>query len=138
MFRVRDVAGNSPLHLANYEQFLKTVPELRWWQLLNVQHILTNRPLDHGALKLVRQDGDLRLYQVFVQGGAVWISHAYEPAADQAAAMAATARPDLDPRTLTVLEEPGPGAAACCAGRAPGERRRWSPSSPAGWRATCG
>ncbi|MGQ9489886.1 MAG: hypothetical protein ACUVS6_04050 [Anaerolineae bacterium] len=66
VFRIRDVTGNSPLHLADYDRFLAQVPELRFWQLLNVQHLLTLRQLDHGALAPVLADGDRRLYQVFI------------------------------------------------------------------------
>ncbi|MGH2541642.1 MAG: hypothetical protein ACRDIB_02515, partial [Ardenticatenaceae bacterium] len=50
VFHVRDVVGSGPLYLAALDQFTEELPELRWWQLLNVQHLITERPLQHGAL----------------------------------------------------------------------------------------
>lgn len=104
VFHIRDVAGNSPLHLADYDRFLAEVPESRFWQLLNVQHLLTLRQLDHGALAPVLADGDRRLYQVFVAARPAWIVHDHRLVADAPAAWAATADPALDPLATVVLE----------------------------------
>lgn len=117
VFHIRDVTGNSPLHLADYDRFLAQVPETRFWQLLNVQHLLTQRQLDHGALAPVLADGDRRLYQVFVSARPAWVAHDYRLAADAAAALAATADETLDPLRIAVLEaapapEPAPPLAA--------------------------
>jgi hypothetical protein len=106
VFQIRDIVGSGPLYLAAYDRFLAQVPEARWWRMLNVQHLITRRDLAHGALKLVRQDGDLRLYQVFQQAALAWIVHDTVAAADQAAAIRATAAPDLDPFQCAVLEAP--------------------------------
>lgn len=106
VYRIRDLVGNSPLHLADYDRFLAEVPESRFWQLLNVQHLLTLRQLDHGALMPVLSDGERRLYQVFVAARPVWIVHDYRLAADASAARAVTADPDLDPLVTVVLEAP--------------------------------
>lgn len=105
VYRLRDVSGNSPLHLAHYDRFLAAVPESRFWQLLNVQHLLTRRQLDHGALKLVLSEDDRHLYQVFVQAKPAWIVHEYRAATDIAAALNLTADPALDPMTSAVLEQ---------------------------------
>jgi hypothetical protein len=106
VFQIRDIVGSGPLYLAAYDRFLAQVPEARWWRMLNVQHLITRRDLSHGALKLVRQDGDLRLYQVFQQGMLAWIVHDTELAADQAAAIRTTAAPGFDPYQRAVLEQP--------------------------------
>ncbi len=105
VFHIRDVTGNSPLHLADYDRFLAEVPEPRFWQLLNVQHLLTLRQLDHGALAPVLADDDRRLYQVFVAAQPAWITHDYRLAAEAPGARAATADPVLDPMVTTVVEE---------------------------------
>ena len=105
VFRIRDVTGNSPLHLAHYDQFLEVVPELRWWQLLNVAFVLTQRNIEHGALSLVVDDGDQRLYQTFLGRQAAWVAHDFEVVPDQDAAIERAAHPALDPRTTVVLEE---------------------------------
>jgi hypothetical protein len=106
VFQIRDIVGSGPLYLAAYDRFLAQVPEERWWRMLNVQHLITRRDLAHGALKLVRQDGDVRLYQVFQQGALAWIVHDTELAADQATAIRATAAPGFDPYQRAVLEQP--------------------------------
>jgi hypothetical protein len=105
VFQIRDIVGSGPLYLAAYDRFLAQVPEERWWRMLNVQHLITRRDLSHGALKLVRQDDDLRLYQVFQQAALAWIVHDTVLAADQAAAIRATAAPDFDPFQRAVLEQ---------------------------------
>jgi hypothetical protein len=105
IYEIRDITGNSPLHLAHYDQFLEAVPELRWWQLLNVAFVLTQREIEHGALSLVVDEGDQRLYQTFLGGRATWIAHDFEVAPNQDAAIERTADPDLDPRSTVVLEE---------------------------------
>lgn len=105
VFGIRDVSGNSPLHLAAYDAFLAQVPEERFWYLLNVQHLLTRRTLTHGALASVLTDGDLHLYQVFVHARPAWVVHNVQVVADQPAALAAAAAPAFDPRTTAVLEQ---------------------------------
>ncbi|MCX6029971.1 MAG: glycosyltransferase family 39 protein [Chloroflexi bacterium] len=117
VFGLRDVSGNSPLHLEPYDRFLAAVPELRWWQMLDVQHVFTSRRLEHGALMLVLEEGDRRLYQVFQGGKPAWIVHAFQSAADQAAAITQTGDPGLNPFDLAVLEEaPAPLPAPPIAG----------------------
>ena len=115
VFQIRDITGNSPLHLAHYDQFLEVVPELRWWQLLNVAHVLTQRTIEHGALSPVVDEGDQRLYQTSLGGRAVWIAHDLQVAPDQGAAIERTADPALDPQRTVILEEqpepmPEPGS----------------------------
>jgi hypothetical protein len=106
VFQIRDIVGSGPLYLAAYDRFLAQVPEERWWQMLNVQHLITKRDLPHGALKLVRQDGDLRLYQVFQNATLPWIGHAFRFVPDQDAAIRATGDPALDPFQQVILETP--------------------------------
>lgn len=117
VFRIRDVTGNGPLHLEHYDKFLEEVPELRWWQLLNVGFVLTRRNLEHGALALVVDEGEQRLYRTSLGQRAAWVAHSYELIPDQDAAIERTADPGLDPHTTVILEEepdpaPRPGAGA--------------------------
>ncbi len=106
VFQVRDIVGSGPLYQAAYDRFLAQVPEERWWRMLNVQHLITKRELPHGALKLVRQDGDLRLYQVFQNATLPWIVHTFKLAPDQSAAIQATGDPGFDPFEQVVTEAP--------------------------------
>lgn len=105
VFQIRDIVGSGPLYLAAYDRFLAQIPEERWWRLLNVQHVITRRELMHGALKLVQQDGDRRLYQVFQNARLAWIVHDFALAADGDAAIQATAAPEFDPSRRAVLEQ---------------------------------
>ncbi len=106
LFGFRDVTGNGPLRLAAYESFLERVPELRWWQLLDVRHVVTRRALDHGALHLVLEEDDRRLYRIDLCQRHVWICHDYRLATDQDAAIEMTADPQLEPLASVVLERP--------------------------------
>jgi hypothetical protein len=105
VYRLRDVTGNSPLHLAGYDSFLNEVPETRFWQLLNVQHLLTKRELKHGAALPVLEEHGVRLYQIFGAQPA-WIVHDYRLVTGPDDALAATADPGLDPLSTVVLEHP--------------------------------
>jgi hypothetical protein len=104
VFKIRDIVGSGPLYLAAYDRFLAETSEERWWRMLNVQHLITRRDLAHGALKLVRQDGALRLYQVFQNASLTWIVHDFALAADQDTAIRMTGDPVLDPFAQAVLE----------------------------------
>jgi hypothetical protein len=106
VFQIRDIVGSGPLYLAAYDRFLAQASEERWWRMLNVQHVITRRDLAHGALKLVRQDDDLRLYQVFQNATLAWVVHDFKLASDQAAAIQATAAAEFDPARQAVLEQP--------------------------------
>ena len=105
VFRIRDVVGSGPLYQEALDEFVNTVPEIRWWQMLNVRHVLTRRELQHGGLLHVLDEDGKHLYQTFIGARTAWIAHAYEVAPSRAAAIQATARPDLDPFTTVVLEE---------------------------------
>lgn len=115
LFEVRDVVGNGPLHLAAYDAFIERVPEFRWWRMLNVRYVLTQRTLSHGGLLLVVDEGERRLYQTFLGAQPAWIVHAYRLAPDQETAIDLTAGDDLDPWSTAVLEtapQPTPAPAA--------------------------
>ena len=104
VYQIRDVTGSTPLHLAQYDLFLDTVPELRWWQMLNVRYVLTRRELEHGALQLLVDEGDRRLYQIWLGAQPAWLVHSAQVAPDSEAALQLTADPTLDPLETVVLE----------------------------------
>lgn len=115
LFEIRDVVGNGPLHLAAYDAFIEMVPEFRWWRMLNVRYILTQRELGHGGLLLVVDEGGRRLYQTFLGAQPAWLVHNYRLAPDQNTAIHLTAVEELDPWTTAVLEQapdPPPAPAA--------------------------
>ncbi len=105
VYHIRDVTGNGPLHLANYEQFIDTVPGTRWLQMLYVRHLLTDRVLE-SPLQAVVDEGDKRLYDLAPLGPRpAWITHDYRQAPDAAAAIALTADEALNPFETAVLEQ---------------------------------
>jgi len=104
VFRFRDVVGSGPLYLADFERFLERVPELRWWQMLDVTYLVTGRQIEHGAFKLIEESAGQRLYQAFLGGQPAWIVHEWAPAASSADAIEQTADEGLDPLRTAVLE----------------------------------
>ena len=108
-FQLRDVTGNGPLSLAHYHRFLEKVPEVRWWQLLNVRFVLTSRVIDYPGIQMVLEDEqrDERVYELDLGGQPVWVTHAFEVAPNQEAAFQVTSSMEwLDPLQTAVLEEP--------------------------------
>ncbi len=104
VYRLRDVVGSYPLYQRSLDEFVEIVPELRWWRMLNVQHVLTRRTLGHGAFLHVLDEGDAHLYQTFIDARYAWIAHTVREAASSQEAMQITAQLD-DPFTTVVLEE---------------------------------
>ncbi len=105
VFRVRDVVGSGPLYQAALDEFVHTVPEIRWWQMLNIRHVLTRRDLEHGGLLRVLDEDGKHLYQTFIGARTAWIAHAYEVVPSRGEAIRATARPTLDPFATAILEQ---------------------------------
>lgn len=107
-YRYRDVIGNGPLRLGAYEAFIATVPEVRWWQMLNVGHVLTRREFDGPGFELVLDDRerDQRLYRLSLGQRAAWIAHRAELAPTQDEAIGQTASAALDPFETVILEAP--------------------------------
>ncbi len=111
VYRLRDVVGSYPLYQHSLDEFVEIVPELRWWRMLNVQHVLTRRLLGHGAFLHVLDEGDAHLYQTFIDARYAWIAHTVREAGSPQEAMQITAQLE-DPFTTVVLEErptPAPG-----------------------------
>jgi len=110
LFGIRDVTGNAPLHLASYDAFIQVVPEIRWFQMLNVRYLLTRRKMDQDAFKLLVDTGDQKLYDQSALGGRpLWIAHALRVVPNNAAAISATADMGLDVFETAVLErQPSP------------------------------
>jgi hypothetical protein len=115
-FGLRDVTVNGPLYQARYELLLDLVPEVRWWQLLNVQHVVTPRFIDFPGVSLALDDPDRdeRVHRLELGGQPLWIVHDAVVMPDQEAAIWYTSDMGLvDPSKTAVLEvspvpEPGP------------------------------
>lgn len=75
VYGLRDITGNSPLHLAGFEEFGAQMGEWRRWQLLNVRYVLDTRALDGPGLRRVHEEGDLKTYEVTDPFPQAWIVH---------------------------------------------------------------
>jgi hypothetical protein len=115
-YNIREVTGNSPLYPSSRDAFHEMLPEVRWWQLLNVRYLLTRRAIDFPGLTLVLDDParDQRLYELQLGGQAAWIAHQFEVAPDQESAFALAADMNWEPTDRAVLEnapDPAPAPA---------------------------
>ncbi|MEP7200529.1 MAG: YfhO family protein, partial [Chloroflexota bacterium] len=70
-----DINGNDPLRLDATEQFDQRVPELRKFQLLGVQYVVTKRTITHGAFTPITSDGDAHLYRFNDALPRAWLIH---------------------------------------------------------------
>ncbi len=106
IFHLRDVTGNGPLSLAHYHKFMRKVPEIRWWQLLNVRYVITQRSIEYPGVNLVANMTQPNIYQLDLGGKPVWITHDLEIVPNQDNAFHVTSSIKwLDPYQTAVLEK---------------------------------
>ncbi|MGC8880579.1 MAG: YfhO family protein, partial [Anaerolineae bacterium] len=108
-----DITGNSPLHLATWEEFQAIVPEWRRWQLLNVHYVLSDRELDSPGLGRLfplvpphEEEKVVYLYVVTDPFPRAWVVHRLEVVRDRAAALHRISQDDFDLRQAAVVEHP--------------------------------
>lgn len=104
VYGIRDITGNSPLHLAGFEEFLAQMGEWRMWQLLNVRYVLDTRDLDGPGLRRVHEEGNLKTYEMTDPFDWAWIVHDVQVAAGDEAVYALLNRDDFDLRRSAVVE----------------------------------
>ncbi|MCW5882405.1 MAG: hypothetical protein KIS91_15865, partial [Anaerolineae bacterium] len=106
LWRLEDVVGNSPLHLAAYDDVLRDVPELVWWRLLNVRYVVTKRDLPRELVAEVERVGEARLYRLAGSLPHAWLVPGVRVTSDEAGVRAALAAPDFDPLAYAVTADP--------------------------------
>jgi hypothetical protein len=111
VYRFQDITGNTPLHLARFEAFERSVPEWRRWQLLNVHYVLSDRELDSPGLSQVfptsePDEGQVRAYAMGDPFPRAWVVHAVEVIADERAAMSRVGADEFDLRRAAIVAEP--------------------------------
>ena len=107
VYRLRDVTGNNPIRLGAYELTLQIVPEVRWWQLFNVEYVVTRRDFDYPGISLALEDTerDVRVHRLDFGQRPVWITHDVEVMPNREAAIYFTSDMDkVDPLQTAVLE----------------------------------
>ena len=105
LWRLEDVVGNSPLHLAAYDALLSDVPELVWWRLLNVRYVVTQRDLPSALVAEVERVGEARLYRLAGSLPRAWLVPGVRVASDEVGVRAALAEPGFDPLAHAVTAD---------------------------------
>lgn len=111
VYRLEDVTGNSPLHQGAYDAFIERVSELRWWHLLNVKYILTQRTFPPGQFTLVHQGAEGNLYRLETAWPRAWTVSQAVQVQSGAEAYRLLSDPQFDPRQVAVLDTPLAGLA---------------------------
>jgi len=112
VYGFEDVTGNSPLHLAAWEEFQAIVPEWRRWQLSNVHYVLSDRALDGPGLRrlfpqeLPQEEKVVYVYAVTDPFPRAWVVHRWEVVRDRATALRRISQDDFDLRRMAVVEHP--------------------------------
>jgi hypothetical protein len=106
-----DINGNDPLHLQATETFDKAVNELRKFQLLGVQYVVTKRDIQHGAFTLLASEGDVRLYRYNEALPRAWLAHEARVVPVEKIFETLNSG-DFNPQTSVVLSLPSPSALA--------------------------
>ncbi|MEA3307932.1 MAG: YfhO family protein [Chloroflexota bacterium] len=109
VYGLQDVLGYTPLRLQQRVEFEEAgLSEAKFFGLLNVRHLLTQRDLSaDGRFKLLAQDGELRLYRF---GGSAYLPRAYiihqaDVASSEDVWLAVAAN---NPREVVTLVQPVP------------------------------
>lgn len=108
LYRLEDLRGASPLHLAAYQEFLARIPAPRAWQLLNVRYVLTWRgALDAPAERLAEMTGregkPIYLYRLAETGPRAWLAGEVIVAAGRELAWQRLAAAEFDPARQVTL-----------------------------------
>jgi hypothetical protein len=105
VYGFRDLTGNSPLHLDTFQEFHTGMGEWRKWQLLNVLYVLDERDLNGTGLRLVHEEGGLKLYEVSDPFPHAWVVHEVQAVDNEEEAYALLNRDDFDLRRSAAVSD---------------------------------
>jgi hypothetical protein len=97
-----DTTGNTPLHIERMEEFSQKMPSWRYWQLLNVRYVLSERDISSPG---VTARGD-KIYHLEDPFPRAWLVHRYVVEADDGKALSLLAADAFDLRRQAVLPFP--------------------------------
>ena len=101
-------SANSPLKLQSYDEFIRQIPEWRWWEFLNVRYVLTKREISHPDLTLLGSRDGIHLYRfeaAIPRAYLVYRLMVAESAAQERLWLSAT---ELDPLEAAIVRAPSP------------------------------
>ncbi len=105
LFGLEDIVGNTPLRPAGWRDFEAVVPEVERWRLLDVAYVVTRRDLADPRLRLVHQEGEVRVYATQLdRPGRAFVLFDWVAAGSPAAARALLATVEV--RRTAVVEGP--------------------------------
>jgi hypothetical protein len=106
VYQLQDLTGNTPLQLAAVDSFMQQMPAWRLWQLLNVRYVVDKRNIADAGLKLVFEEGDLKVFEMGDPFPRAWFVAGTEVAADESQAIARLAADDFDLRRTAIVSTP--------------------------------
>ncbi len=106
VYGFRDITGNSPLHLAAFDEFQTRMGEWRFWQLMNVRYVMDKRDIDGPGLRRLHQEGDVKVYEVTDPFPPAWVAHQVQLGQDDEQSFTLLNAPDVDLRRTAILAQP--------------------------------
>ena len=103
VYALQDLTGNTPLHLATVDAFLRQMPAWRMWQLMNVRYIVDTRDISDEGLVLAFEGDALKVFAMGDPFPRAWFVSQTEVIADDSAALARLAQDTLDLRQAAVI-----------------------------------
>jgi hypothetical protein len=106
VYKLQDLTGNTPLQLASVENFMQQMPSWRLWQLLNVRYVIDTRNIADAGLKLVFEEGELKVFEMGDPFSRAWFVAEVEVFTDDAQAIARLANDSFDLRRMAIVATP--------------------------------
>jgi hypothetical protein len=121
LYNLDDLSGSSPMKLADYERWLRTLPLERAWRLLNVKYVVSWRQyLEAPAEQVAEASGadgkPVYLYRLQNTGSRAWLVAEVIPEPDAERTLQRLSGEDFDPERQVLLPELPPGFAESRAG----------------------
>ena len=108
VYELQDLTGNTPLQLAAVNDFLQQMPDWRLWQLMNVRYVVDRRNISDDGLRLVFEEGDLKVFEMGDPFERAWFVSNVEVIPDNRQALTRLADDTFDLRRSAVVAKPLP------------------------------
>jgi hypothetical protein len=106
VYNLQDLTGNTPLQLASVENFMRQMPSWRLWQLMSVRYVLDKRDIADAGLKLVFEEGDLKVFEMGDPFPRAWFVGNIEVIAGDNEAISRLASDGFDLRWTAIVPTP--------------------------------
>jgi hypothetical protein len=106
VYNLQDLTGNTPLQLAQVDNFFRQMPAWRMWQLLNVRYIVDNRDISSKGLSLVFAEDDLNIFEMGDPFPRAWFVSEVEVIPENDQALLRLASDTFDLRQTAVVADP--------------------------------